>query len=85
VFSSFRLDSRIASDAALNTFFDTGGPVRFQPGFAAADKTDVMPLYLDVMTYATPDPSLDPPHVADRVSKSITACTNCSGSESMAW
>jgi hypothetical protein len=53
VFSSFRLDSRIASDVALNTFFDTGGPVQFQPGFAAGDETDVMPLYLDVMTYST--------------------------------
>ena len=51
VFSSFRLDSRVASELALNTFFDTGGPVRFQPGFAAQDETDVMPLYLDVMTY----------------------------------
>jgi hypothetical protein len=44
----------IASDIALNTFFDTGGPVQFQPGFTARDKTDLMPLYLDVMTYATP-------------------------------
>lgn len=54
VFSSFRLDSRVPSELALNTFFDTGGPVRIQPGFAAQDETDVMPLYLDVMTYGQP-------------------------------
>ncbi|MCW2690234.1 MAG: metalloendopeptidase-like rane protein, partial [Mycobacterium sp.] len=53
VFSSFRLDSRIASDNAMKSIFKTGGPAQFQPDLAARDEFDVMPMYRDVMTYAT--------------------------------
>ncbi|MGA5462254.1 peptidoglycan DD-metalloendopeptidase family protein [Mycobacterium sp. NPDC050041] len=51
VFSSYRLDSRLASPAAIDGLFDNK-PAPSQPGFAGADETDVMPLFLDVMTYA---------------------------------
>jgi Peptidase family M23 len=51
VFSSYRLDSRLASPGAIDELFD-GKPAPRQPGFTAADETDVMPLFLDVMTYA---------------------------------
>jgi Peptidase family M23 len=52
VFSKFRLDSRVAApDDDLDSIFD-GQPVPMQPGFAARDESDVMPLDLDVMTYA---------------------------------
>jgi hypothetical protein len=51
VFSSYRLDSRLASPGAIDGLFD-GGPAPRQPGFTAADESDVMPLFLDVMTYA---------------------------------
>jgi hypothetical protein len=51
VFTNFRLDARIANDAALDNIFDAR-PAPLQPGFAARDETDVMPLELDVMTYA---------------------------------
>jgi Peptidase family M23 len=51
VFSSFRLDSRVASQDALDPIL-TGQPAQLQPGFAARDETDVSPLVLDVMTYA---------------------------------
>jgi hypothetical protein len=52
VFGKFKLDSRVASTEALSQLVDMGGPVRLQPGFAAGDQTNVMPLYLDVMSYA---------------------------------
>jgi murein DD-endopeptidase MepM/ murein hydrolase activator NlpD len=42
VFASFRLDSRIASEEAMTSVFQTGGPAQLQPGFAAEDKTNVM-------------------------------------------
>jgi hypothetical protein len=53
VLDRFRLDSRIASDDALNQLADMGGPVVLQPGFAGGDQTNVMPLDRDVMTYPT--------------------------------
>ena len=53
IFGRFRLDSRVASTDAFNQLQDTGGPAQMQPGFAAGDKTNRMPLYLDVMTYPT--------------------------------
>jgi hypothetical protein len=53
VFSKFRLDSRVASTEALNQLIDMGGPAQPRPGFAGGDETNVMPLYLDVMTYPT--------------------------------
>lgn len=51
-FKSFRLDSRLTSLAAADALFD-GKPAARQPGFAERDQTDVSPLVLDVMTYAT--------------------------------
>ena len=52
VFDEFRLDSRVAGPADnLNVLFD-GEPAPMQPGFAAHDEKDVMPIELDVMTYA---------------------------------
>ena len=50
VFTDFRLDARIAAPEDLDRLFD-GTPARLQPGFAARDETDAMPLELDVMTY----------------------------------
>jgi hypothetical protein len=52
VISSFKLDSRLASLDALGPVID-GQPAQPQPGFAARDETNVSPLVLDVMTYAT--------------------------------
>jgi hypothetical protein len=52
VFTKFRLDSRVAVPAAdLDSIFE-GHPVPMQPGFTARDESNVMPLDLDVMTYA---------------------------------
>lgn len=52
VFTKFRLDSRVAAPQNdLDSIFD-GQPVPMQPGLAARDESDVMPLDLDVMTYA---------------------------------
>ena len=42
----------MASMDALDPLL-TGQPAPLQPGFAARDETDVSPLVLDVMTYAT--------------------------------
>jgi hypothetical protein len=53
VFANFRLDSRLASDEALDQLTVTGGPVTTQQGFAATDETDVMPLDLDAMSFST--------------------------------
>jgi hypothetical protein len=50
VFSSFRLDNRVASAGALDELL-AGRAAPMQPGFAARDETDVSPLSLDVMTY----------------------------------
>jgi hypothetical protein len=52
VFTKFRLDSRVAvPDDDLDSVFD-GQPVPKQPGFTPRDESNVMPLDLDVMTYA---------------------------------
>jgi len=51
VFTDFRLDARIGTPDDLDDIFD-GRPAPLQPGFAARNETDVMPLELDVMTYA---------------------------------
>ncbi len=51
VFTSFKLDSRIASADDLGTLLD-GQPAPLQPGFAARDESNVIPMDLDVMTYA---------------------------------
>ena len=51
VFTSFKLDSRIASADDLGPLLD-GQPAPLQPGFAARDESSVMPMDLDVMTYA---------------------------------
>ncbi len=51
VFTSFKLDSRVANADALGPLLD-GTPAPMQPGFTARDESDVMPLDLDVMTYA---------------------------------
>ena len=50
VVRSFKLDSRVASLAALEPFMD-GQPAQLQPGFAARDEAGVSPLILDVMSY----------------------------------
>lgn len=51
VFTSFKLDSRMASADALGPLLD-GTPAPLQPGFTARDESDVLPMELDVMTYA---------------------------------
>jgi hypothetical protein len=51
VFTDFRLDARIANADGLDTFFD-GQPAPLQRDFTARDETEVMPMELDVMTYA---------------------------------
>jgi len=51
VFSTFELDSRVASLAALDPLL-AGQPAPLQPGFGARDESDVSPMVLDVMTYA---------------------------------
>jgi hypothetical protein len=52
VFSSFYLDSRVASPTGLDALLQ-GKPAPMQAGFTARDETDVSPLSLDVMTYET--------------------------------
>jgi hypothetical protein len=52
VFKSFRLDSRLVSQDSLEPLLD-GKPAALQPGFAIRDQSEVSPLVLDVMTYAT--------------------------------
>jgi len=49
--TSFRLDQRIASAAALDTLF-AGKPAPLQAGFAARELHDISPLNLDVMSYS---------------------------------
>jgi hypothetical protein len=54
MFKSFRVDSRIVSQATLESLlFQTAGPAPLQSGFTASDPRDVMPLHLDVMTFPT--------------------------------
>jgi murein DD-endopeptidase MepM/ murein hydrolase activator NlpD len=50
VFSSFRLDSRVASPTGLDALLQ-GKTAPMQPAFTARDEDDVSPLSLDVMTY----------------------------------
>jgi hypothetical protein len=52
VFKSFRLDSRLATMDSVDALLQ-GKPAPMQPGFAARDESEVSPLVLDVMTYAT--------------------------------
>ncbi|MBU8818963.1 M23 family metallopeptidase [Mycolicibacterium goodii] len=52
VFDSFRLDSRLTSTAAGDALLD-GKPAALQPGFATREQSEVSPLMLDVMTYAS--------------------------------
>jgi murein DD-endopeptidase MepM/ murein hydrolase activator NlpD len=51
VFTGFRVDARIADADGLDAVLE-GQPAPMRPGFTARDVTDVMPLELDVMTYA---------------------------------
>jgi hypothetical protein len=52
VFSSFKLDSRLSSQDALEPVLN-GQPAQVQPGFTPRDESAVSPLVLDVMTYAS--------------------------------
>jgi hypothetical protein len=52
VFKSFRLDSRLVSQDSLDPLL-AGKPAALQPGFATRDQSEVSPLVLDVMSYAT--------------------------------
>jgi hypothetical protein len=51
VYTDFRLDARIATADDLDNIF-SGQSAPLEPGFAARDETEVMPMELDVMTYA---------------------------------
>jgi Peptidase family M23 len=51
VLKSFKLDSRLASMAALDPLMN-GQPAQLQPGFSSRDETAVSPVMLDVMTYS---------------------------------
>lgn len=51
VFTAFRLDSRAASAEALDALLTTGGPLAMQPGFAASDQKNRMPLNLDTVSF----------------------------------
>lgn len=53
VLTGFKVDSRLKSADDLGPLLD-GQPAPMQPGFAARDESEVMPLDLDVMTYAAP-------------------------------
>ncbi|MGZ5363838.1 MAG: M23 family metallopeptidase [Mycobacterium sp.] len=50
VFTEFRLDSRI-TDPSADTLLN-GDPAQMEPRFTARNENDVMPMELDVMTYA---------------------------------
>ena len=52
VFIVIRLDSRVVGEDALGPASQERRPAPLQPGFPARDEKDVMPLDLDVMTYA---------------------------------
>lgn len=49
VFSSFKLDSRVSSDAEVLV---SGQPAALEPGVTPRNETDVIPMSRDVMTYA---------------------------------
>ena len=52
VFNQFRLDSRVdVPSDDLGSVLESG-VAPMQPGFTARDESNVMPLDLDVMTYA---------------------------------
>ncbi|KLO32343.1 M23 family metallopeptidase [Mycobacterium haemophilum] len=51
VFSSFKLEGRLASMTAVDRLLD-GTPAQLQAGFDPHDETDVSPLVLDMMNYA---------------------------------
>ena len=51
VFTSFKLDSRMATADALGPLLE-GTPAPMQPGFPTRDESNVLPMELDVMTYA---------------------------------
>ncbi|MGZ5379167.1 MAG: M23 family metallopeptidase, partial [Mycobacterium sp.] len=50
VFTEFRLDSRI-TDPSADTLLN-GDPAQMEPRFTARNENNVMPMELDVMTYA---------------------------------
>jgi hypothetical protein len=52
VLTEFRLDSRVAEPADNLSVLFNGEPAPMQPGFTARGENDVMPMELDVMTYA---------------------------------
>ncbi|MCV7301968.1 M23 family metallopeptidase [Mycobacterium barrassiae] len=52
VYTDFRVDSRIAVSLEELEELPDDQPVPLQPGLAARDEKDVMPMNLDVMTYA---------------------------------
>ena len=52
VFTDFRLDARFATLDDLDRLLREGSPAPLQPGFTAREERGVMPLELDVMTYA---------------------------------
>ena len=51
VFTSFKVDSRVTNTDALDTIL-SGRRAPLQPGSTARDETEVIPMDLDVMTYA---------------------------------
>ena len=51
VIKNFQLSRRVSSPAALDAVL-TGKPAAMQPGFAARDESEAMPLDLDVMNYS---------------------------------
>jgi hypothetical protein len=53
VLKSFQLTDRVTSPEAVDRLL-AGQPATRQPGFAERDETEVSPLELDVMTYASP-------------------------------
>jgi murein DD-endopeptidase MepM/ murein hydrolase activator NlpD len=62
VFTSFRLDSRIASDEALKSLFETGGPARF-PARVYRQGTDGR--HADVPRRRDPDHRVARPRTSD--------------------
>jgi hypothetical protein len=52
VYNQFRLDSRVSGTTAELEALPPDQPIPLQQGFAARDENDVMPMDLDVMTYA---------------------------------
>ena len=54
VSKTFRVDSRLVSQAALEFFSSRWvGRHRFNPGFTGSYQHDVIPLHLDVMNFPT--------------------------------